>query len=83
MKEGKLEKTEIGWVVHYDEVTYTPIGNQDFKVTRKSMTLPTHPDHTLWVKMWGEDDMDVCFVISNNFACLKPCYPDTHEYIQD
>ena len=48
-----------------------------------------HPDHNMWLKMFGEENTEVCFVIDDsntayyNIAILKACGPDTHEYIQD
>ena len=45
-----------------------------------------HPytEHSMWLKMFGEEGLEVCFEIDeNNHAILKACGPDTHEYVQD
>ena len=48
-----------------------------------------HPDHTMWLKIFGKENMEVCFVIDDsntayyNIAILKACFPDTREYVQD
>ena len=44
----------------------------------------THKDHNLWLLVHGNEGMEACFVIDENeYAILKACSPDTHEYIQD
>lgn len=96
MQEGTLHKTEAGWVVKYDQVIYTPVGNHDYKVTRKSAHISIHPEHTMWLKMFAEENLPVCFeietvangtsefdVMDTDIARLKACGPDTHEYTQD
>ena len=96
MQDGTLHKTENGWVVAYDQIAYTPVGDHDYKVTRKGTTLPTHPDHNLWLKVFGEEGAPVCFevdtiaagtsewdVMDADVAHLKACGPDTHVYTQD
>lgn len=64
MTQGQLRKTETGWVVEYDQIVYTPIGDHDYKVTRRGATIPTHPTHTLWLKMFGKDGMGVEFEVN-------------------
>ena len=96
MQDGTLHKTEAGWVVKYDQVIYTPVGNHDYKVTRQCTELPIHPEHFMWLKIFGEEGLPVCFevetiahgytewdIMDMDVARLKACGPDTHEYTQD
>lgn len=96
MQEGTLHKTEAGWVVKYDQVVYTPVGNNDYKVTRQEATIPTHKQHTMWLKMFGEEGRPVCFrvdtvaegtseydIMDVDVAILTACEPITYNYVQD
>ena len=43
-----------------------------------------HNNHKFWLQIWGEENMETCFVLNENKqAILKACGPDTHQYIQD
>ena len=43
-----------------------------------------HPDHNLWLLIHGNEYDNVCFTLDENeYAILKACGPDTHQYIQD
>lgn len=96
MQEGTLHKTETGWIVSYDQIIYTPVGNHDYKVSRQGATLPTHPYHHLWLKIFGEEGMPVCFVVNTiaagtsewdvvdtDVAYLTACEPTNRVYTQD
>jgi len=96
MQEGTLHKTDSGWIVKYDQIVYTPMGNHDYKVTRRNAELPTHPNHHLWLKIFGEEDLPVCFnvdtiatgqwedeVIDTDVAVLIACKEFHQQYTQD
>lgn len=58
--------------------------NDKWVVVEKDDYWLTHPDHNLWLLIFGVENTKVCFTIDyNEYAILKSCYPDTHEYIQD
>jgi hypothetical protein len=72
---GNLKKTEQGWVIQY---------RMDFDlIATDGGTIPVHPDHGFWLKMWGEENMEMNFELQDEFAVLKANGPDTHEYTQD
>lgn len=96
MIEGVLCKTQKGWVVKHNRMVHTPVGNHDYKVTLEDSYIDTHPDHHMWLKMFGEQDMQVCFevetiaigtdehdVMDADVAKLKSCVPSYKEYAQD
>jgi len=65
--KGKLFKT--GW------------DNWLLKVN--GVSYPIHEQHSFWLKIWGEVDKEMNYVIENGVAILKAYGPDTHEYTQD
>lgn len=97
MQDGTLHKTEKGWIVRYDQQVHTKLEDTDeYKISLREAELPTHPDHNMWLKMFGEDGMKVCYevttiaigesetdVMDADVAVLKSCFPDTREYVQD
>lgn len=42
-----------------------------------------HEQHFFWLKIFGENDMEVNYIIEDGIAILKSNGPDTHEYTQD
>jgi len=87
MKEGILKFIENEWVVQYDEIVTTPTEDGWIKVNRISTNMAIHTEHSMWLKMFAKEGMEVCFtsaVFENvTKAILKACGPDTHEYVQD
>jgi hypothetical protein len=75
MMIGKLYREETGWVIQY---------RMDFDLmATDGGTIPVHPDHGFWLKMWGENGMEMPFQIDENgFAILKSAKETTH-YPQD
>lgn len=53
MKHGTLCKINGVWMVEYDKLVHTPLGNHDYKVTRETVTVPTSEQHNLWLIIHG------------------------------
>jgi hypothetical protein len=64
--------------------------------TESTKEMPTHPEHKLWIKMFGKDGLDVCFKVETiadgtsefdimdvDVAKLTSCSPDIRTYTQD
>jgi len=56
---------------------------QGWFVTTDDGIIPVHPQHSFWLTIFGEENMEMNFEFQNNFVILKANGPDTHEYVQD
>jgi len=96
MIQGILSKSNDNWVVKHSKLVHTLLGTHDYKVTLEDAYLDTHPEHVMWLKVFGKEGMNVCFeietiakgenewdIVDIDVAKLKACFPDTHEYVQD
>ena len=59
MLQGTLLQQQDKWVVIIPAF-------DDF--TTSNNELPTHPEHNLWLKVWGEDGANVEFQIKGKYA---------------
>ena len=96
MIDGTLHKTEKWWRVKHTKMVHTPIGAHDYKVTLEDAYMDVHPEHFMWLKMFGEEGLKVCFevetiaagnnefdVMDTDVAKLKECHSETKTYSQD
>jgi hypothetical protein len=97
MQDGTLHKTENGWIVRYSQQIHTKTqDNNEYRISLRDAELTTHPEHNMWLKIFGQDGMKVCYevktiaigeseldVMDADVAVLKSCFPDTKEYAQD
>jgi len=67
MNKGKLFKT--GW------------DNWLLKVN--GISYPIHQQHSFWLKIFGEEGMELAFERQGSEVILKANGPDTHSYTQD
>ena len=75
MLQGTLLQQEDKWIVALSSPDDFTLGTDIFNI---------HPQHKFWLQIWGEENMETCFVLNENKqAILKACGPDTHQYIQD
>jgi hypothetical protein len=59
MLQGTLLQQQDKWTVVFPAF-------DDFTTSENEM--PTHPEHNLWLKVWGEDGMNVSFKIKGKYA---------------
>lgn len=63
MQQGQLHQKDGKWVVKYNHIVHTPMGNHDYKVTMQDLHLPIHPEHKLWVMVFAEEGREVDFEV--------------------
>jgi hypothetical protein len=61
MTTGQFHNLNGEWVVKYDKVVHTPIGNHDYKVTLQEDHIKIHPEHKLWVMIFAQEGKQVQF----------------------
>jgi hypothetical protein len=96
MIDGILNKSEDTWIVKHNKLVHTLVGNHDYRVTLEDSYLDVHPEHIMWLKVFGKEGLKVCFevetiskgenefdIMDTDVAKLKACFPDMHEYVQD
>lgn len=66
MLQGTLLQQEDNWVVVFPAF-------DDF--TTSNNELPTHPEHNLWLKVWGKDGMNVSFKVNGKYAKIISILP--------
>jgi hypothetical protein len=59
MLQGILLQQQDKWVVAFPAF-------DDFTMSENE--IPTHPEYNLWLKVWGEDGMNVSFKINGKYA---------------
>jgi len=59
MLQGTLLQQQDKWTVVFPAF-------DDFTTSENEML--THPEHNLWLKVWGENGMNVSFKINNQYA---------------
>jgi hypothetical protein len=71
MNKGILHKKENKWFI-----TRTEEGEWE-------TYYPIHQQHSFWLKIFGEEGMELAFERQGDEVILKANGPDTHEYVQD
>lgn len=73
--KGKLYKKENGWVIQYkmDSDLIATDGGE----------IPTHPNHSFWLKIWGETGMEMNFKIDDSGYAVLSANSETVFYPQD
>ena len=74
--KGKLQKNSEGqWVIWH---------KKDFDMcATDGGDISIHEQHSFWLKMWGEEGMELAFERQGSEVILKASGPGTHSYTQD
>lgn len=73
--KGNLYRDENVWVIQYRM-------DPDLIATDGG-TIPIHPDHSFWLKIWGENGMEIAFQIDDDGYALLKSQSETKHYPQD
>jgi hypothetical protein len=74
--QGKIKLKEDGkWVIWH---------RKDFDMcATDGGDVPVHPQHNLWLLIFGKDDKLMLYFLKDGFAFLVPSEPYIREYTQD
>lgn len=61
MITGRFHNLNNEWILKYDRVVHTPIGNHDYMVKLQEDHIKIHPEHKLWVMIFAEEGKQVEF----------------------
>ena len=58
-------------------------GWENWLLRADGVVYPIHPQHSFWLKMFAEEEMEVAYEKQAGEVIIKATKPDTHYYTQD